>query len=355
MADFSDYIGGSIITGAANLLGMGISSAASADAAREYNKGQMELAKYQNEWNLAQWERENAYNTPSQQMQRYREAGLNPNLIYGQQNLAASSPSAATPNLQPVPKKYGALGKFLEKLDIRSIMQDIDMKDAQIDLIKSQKGYYQELQKNLGSRTEGNTLWNTYFGNEDFMNNAWLQQQYRTNILRYQNLDTSHKFDLDWKTGDYEQWKNSRHYYENNIIRVQSDKYDLEYDLANKYDAQMYRAQIYNLLHGSMAQQVAAKGSLLSGTAAMQKAGLESDKWKKLQDKIISKYGSDANAAWWNAVLMYEKADTWYSNYFLQQDMNELKYLEFDDKTEEEFIQKGMHMVDQFFKFFKKR
>lgn len=33
---------------------------------------------------LADWERNNAYNSPSQQMQRFKEAGLNPNLIYGQ-------------------------------------------------------------------------------------------------------------------------------------------------------------------------------------------------------------------------------------------------------------------------------
>lgn len=33
---------------------------------------------------LADWERNNAYNSPSQQMQRFKEAGLNPNLVYGQ-------------------------------------------------------------------------------------------------------------------------------------------------------------------------------------------------------------------------------------------------------------------------------
>lgn len=56
---------------------------------REYN---LELAKQQNTWNIEQWNRENAYNSPLQQRQRYAEAGLNPDLIYGQQNLSASSP-----------------------------------------------------------------------------------------------------------------------------------------------------------------------------------------------------------------------------------------------------------------------
>lgn len=55
----------------------------------QHNK---ELAAYQNSLNLAQWNRENAYNSPSAQMARYAAAGLNPDLIYGQQNSAASSP-----------------------------------------------------------------------------------------------------------------------------------------------------------------------------------------------------------------------------------------------------------------------
>lgn len=33
--------------------------------------------------NLTNWNRENQYNSPAQQMQRLREAGLNPNLVYG--------------------------------------------------------------------------------------------------------------------------------------------------------------------------------------------------------------------------------------------------------------------------------
>lgn len=56
---------------------------------RDYN---LNLAKLQNQWNIDQWNRENAYNSPAAQMARYKAAGLNPDLIYGQQNLAAASP-----------------------------------------------------------------------------------------------------------------------------------------------------------------------------------------------------------------------------------------------------------------------
>jgi len=53
------------------------------------NTGSQLYTNRQNRKNaLADWNRVNLYNAPKQQMQRYQEAGLNPNLIYGQQNNA---------------------------------------------------------------------------------------------------------------------------------------------------------------------------------------------------------------------------------------------------------------------------
>jgi len=42
------------------------------------------LAKEEREWQEKMWHEQNLYNSPAQQMQRFREAGLNPNLIFGQ-------------------------------------------------------------------------------------------------------------------------------------------------------------------------------------------------------------------------------------------------------------------------------
>lgn len=58
---------------------------------------QSEQAELQNERNIVQWQRENAYNLPSAMMQRYIDAGLNPNLIYGQPSLSADSPTMVAP------------------------------------------------------------------------------------------------------------------------------------------------------------------------------------------------------------------------------------------------------------------
>lgn len=43
-----------------------------------------------NRWNIAQWNRQNEYNSPTAQMERLREAGLNPNLIYGESTSGAT-------------------------------------------------------------------------------------------------------------------------------------------------------------------------------------------------------------------------------------------------------------------------
>lgn len=48
------------------------------------NLARRELAEYAYSKDLEMWRRQNEYNLPSAQMQRFKEAGLNPHLIYGQ-------------------------------------------------------------------------------------------------------------------------------------------------------------------------------------------------------------------------------------------------------------------------------
>jgi len=61
----------------------------------------------QREWAQSDWDKVNAYNSPTQQMERYKEAGLNPNLIYGN---AQNSPSAMVKNTSQGPARMEASG-----------------------------------------------------------------------------------------------------------------------------------------------------------------------------------------------------------------------------------------------------
>lgn len=76
----------------------------------DINKLNIDYQSQQNQINLDnQWkmyEENKEYNTPEAQMERYREAGLNPNLIYGQSNTipAMSISSQSAPEASNVPQ-----------------------------------------------------------------------------------------------------------------------------------------------------------------------------------------------------------------------------------------------------------
>lgn len=99
------------------------------------------------EWkrNLEQWERENAYNDPSQVVQRLQNAGLSPALALGNYggNTAASSPSYSMGDIDASKVKSAgagqigqAFGQFLTgmmpaAMEIMNRRRDLDLKDSQ--------------------------------------------------------------------------------------------------------------------------------------------------------------------------------------------------------------------------------
>jgi hypothetical protein len=117
---------GGALSGAGSLLGGllgfgGSSSAASKSlqATRETNRANRQLAEYQNEWNLAQWNRQNDYNTPSAQRLRYEQAGINPFFALG--NISSGSAqgelqSAPMANQQSGAEAYNMLAQGYQNL-----------------------------------------------------------------------------------------------------------------------------------------------------------------------------------------------------------------------------------------------
>ena len=121
---------------------------------REYN---LNLAKMQNQWNIDQWNRENAYNSPAAQMARYKAAGLNSDLIYGQQNLSAASPEmTAGDGSQPTDVSNLANKRTIG--DIVSQAASTRLTNAQAKLAESQ-----------ADKTDAETVGQT-------INNDWLPQ-----------------------------------------------------------------------------------------------------------------------------------------------------------------------------------
>lgn len=91
LGSFAGNASSSIAAGAGSIVG----SLADTVLNGYYNR---KAASKQNEYSWSMWHAANEYNSPKNQMARYAEAGLNPNLIYGQSNTTSQG---SVPSVQP--------------------------------------------------------------------------------------------------------------------------------------------------------------------------------------------------------------------------------------------------------------
>ena len=149
---------------------------------REYN---LMLARTQNQWNIEQWQRENDYNSPTAQMSRFRAAGLNPNLIYGQSNSAASSPTL-TSGAASSPTDMSAIGNKRNFGQAMQEMLGLEMQKAQIEAVKAGT-------EKVKSETKGVDITNSTLG---LMNEAQLRQyadQHKISEQEFKNLEKTNE------------------------------------------------------------------------------------------------------------------------------------------------------------------
>ena len=164
---------GGIISGVGSLLGGIGSSAMNNKAVKDTNKANMEIAKYQAQWqqqenekayqrSLNMWNLQNEYNSPTQQMARIRAAGLNPNLVYG--NGVTGNSAGSTPQYEPA--KFNAptmqayrgwnLGisdAISQFLAYRTAKAQVDNMEAQNGLIRQQTATEATKQANIAAST----------------------------------------------------------------------------------------------------------------------------------------------------------------------------------------------------------
>lgn len=112
-----------IIGGIGNIIGAG-----------KQNRAQKKAQMREFEYNTKMWNMANEYNSPEQQMARLKDAGLNPNLVYGNGsvvgNTSTQTPKYQAPNLQRLPLEQ------LNPLSILSQFQDLKIKSAQADNVE---------------------------------------------------------------------------------------------------------------------------------------------------------------------------------------------------------------------------
>lgn len=123
--------GSALLSGGASLL----NSVGNFFGQKKANQANKDLAQQQNRDNVAMWQANNQYNHPTAQMQRLRQAGLNPNLIYGT-GVAGSTGSSASPA-----KSYDRASVEPEQLNIGTPFEaftNTKMQNAQIDNLREQ-------------------------------------------------------------------------------------------------------------------------------------------------------------------------------------------------------------------------
>jgi hypothetical protein len=110
----------------------GIAAAGSLIAQGVSNSGNKKSQARADAYNLAQWHRQNDYNDPQNQMSRLKNAGLNPNLIYG------SNASGAAGNADGVPPSKAAPYEFKSPIADVQATYGIKNTEAQTDNLKVQ-------------------------------------------------------------------------------------------------------------------------------------------------------------------------------------------------------------------------
>lgn len=83
------------------------------------------------------WNMQNAYNTPKEQMKRFAEAGLNPNLIYGQSNVAGAIGRPAVASFSN--SAHSVDSRPFDILNALQVYYGLQNVKAQNSLIASQK------------------------------------------------------------------------------------------------------------------------------------------------------------------------------------------------------------------------
>lgn len=107
--------------------------------------------------NLDAWNRQNEYNHPLAQMQRLREAGLNPNMIYG------SSPTSATGQAGQIAPVKATDVRFENPLVGLQLHSDIKQRQAQTNNLRVQNDVLEQeaIIKALEAGIKSNTLKST--------------------------------------------------------------------------------------------------------------------------------------------------------------------------------------------------
>lgn len=169
----------SLVGAASNMFGTFFNGLTSAQAADNAYSRQRELMSLQNQYAIENFNRENAYNSPKEQMRRLREAGLNPALMY-QNGAAGVSGNIAAPAAPAAPMQSTTPADFSRTAT--------DAANVALALGQAKKageeGLAQEILNGyLGERTE-NEIKNLMLQNQNLLADLGIKDAQQKNIVQ---------------------------------------------------------------------------------------------------------------------------------------------------------------------------
>lgn len=122
---------------ALNLFGNLFTNSQNRQSIEETNRLNYQMQQQQNAWNERMWHMNNEYNTPANQIKRLKEAGLNPDLMYGNPSQGTSSAPAqgTTPSQAQAFQSLGFGDMFS---NAQQLMMQKKANDANVRLMQSQ-------------------------------------------------------------------------------------------------------------------------------------------------------------------------------------------------------------------------
>lgn len=228
--------------------------------AREANETNIDLSREQREWEAQQVAKQNEYNSPENQMARYRDAGLNPNLMYGSISSGNQSniPTYTPAKVQPLPSSTRAavtlgndmLTAMLQTATIKNAMADGKIKAEQAALLREQTDNmkWKNLVDSLGYRKA--KAYAPYFLSNARLEHMLLNNQYAQGIkqidIMSESIKTSElnrilsqgRYDLEHKKFDWQTKMEMRNYLKSVKEfkdRLEFDKNTLEWSKSKRY------------------------------------------------------------------------------------------------------------------------
>lgn len=279
------------------------------------NEMNLQIAREGFQHDVDMWNANNEYNTPKNQMARLQDAGLNPNLVYGNGdvvgNTSSQTPSFHAPHLSAYQGWSGDLDRAANSLIMSA---NLDNLKAQNDVLVAQAGSIKQTTQESAAKTAGILLENQNIPYETrVLAQKVLQESLNTEILQ-NKADFSYsneRIEYDTKVAQRDIMARQYIVLGQDIITNELQQENIKADTLKKYaDAALSTAQKFlvncqiPLTEASTKKVYAEIGKIQKEVVNLRKQGYNIDQltenvrlkniYQGLLNGIRNTYGSDA-------------------------------------------------------------